>query len=1282
MPVKWCMEDNKMNKRIIIIALVTILVIPLAAVYAGELNGSTDSECSGYDYWRKFNEKGDLAEQNTDANPINLTLTTQKDEGEFIGFDWSSQEGIAQIVVKAGNDGSNLYQFDVPYPTAGSGSTKNDKGISHITFCWNDPKPAISLEKSADPQVYSSVNDDITYTYEITNTGNVAVFAPYTVSDDKVSVSCPSEPASLAVGDTVTCTAVYSITQADLNAGSVTNTAVATAKDEAGSDVDSNQDSATVTADQNKTLILDKSASPMNYSSVGESIQYTYQLKNNGNVALSGPFSVSDDKATVSCPEEPASLSPSSSLTCTATYVITEEDLIPGSSVTNTAIAYAEGGNVVSNTDSETVEGPKQSPDITLVKTADPQVYSSVNDDITYTFTATNTGNVTLTNVVINDPLTGTVDKLMTPSTLAPGESATASATYTITQADMDAGQITNVATVTGYDPSDNTVEDQDDETVVDPSPDPAISLEKTADPLVFTEVGELITYTFTVTNTGDVTLTNVVIDDPLTSSVDLAVSPSTLAPGESGTATATYTTTQADIDAGQILNTATATGKDPNGTSVQDQDDETVEGPKQEPEITLVKTAVPQDYSSVGETITYTFAVTNTGNVTLSNVNIDDPLTGSVDLAVTPSTLAPGESGTATATYNTTQDDLNAGEILNTATATGSDPGGNPVQDTDDETVVGQQNPAIMLLKSADPQVYSSVGETITYTFTVTNTGNVTLTDVEIDDALTGSVDLAVTPATLAPGASGTATATFTTTQDNINSGQILNTATATGKDPNGVSVQDEDDETVEGPKQEPEITLVKTADPQLYYNVGDIIIYTFTATNTGNVTLTNVVINDPLTRTVEKLMTPSTLAPGESATASATYTITQADMDAGQVTNVATVTGYDPDDNPVENEDDEVVVDPNQNPAISLEKTADPLVFTEVGELITYTFTVTNTGDVTLTNVVIDDPLTGSVDLPVTPSTLAPGASGTATATYNTTQADVNAGIVNNTATATGTPPSGLDVSDDDSAAVEGPKQSPDITLIKTANPQVYTETGEVITFTFTVTNTGNVTLTDVVIDDPLTGSVNLSVSPSTLAPGATGTAMATYTITSGDVSSGQVVNVANATGYDPSDNSVEDTDEETIEGPKQSPDINLIKTASPQTYNEVGDVITYTFTVTNTGNATLTNVVIDDPLTGSVNLAVSPSTLDPGETGTATATYTITQADITAGKVTNSATATGSSGGEEYSDTDTETVPKEVDPTPDKPSGGNETNLMSFIDTVLTLLCKIGFRFSQCD
>jgi len=94
--------------------------------YAGELNGSPQSECSGYDNWRKFNDKGEISEENTSANPIDLTLTTPKDGGEYIGFDWSSQQGIAKINVKAGDDDSNVYEFDVPYPTAGSGSTNSN----------------------------------------------------------------------------------------------------------------------------------------------------------------------------------------------------------------------------------------------------------------------------------------------------------------------------------------------------------------------------------------------------------------------------------------------------------------------------------------------------------------------------------------------------------------------------------------------------------------------------------------------------------------------------------------------------------------------------------------------------------------------------------------------------------------------------------------------------------------------------------------------------------------------------------------------------------------------------------------------------------------------------------------------------------------------------------------------------------------------------------------------------------------------------------------------------
>lgn len=598
-----------MKKKIFIVLLVTILVIPLAVVYAGELNSSPQSECSGYDNWRKFNDKGEISEENTSANPIALVLTTPKEGGEYIGFDWSSQQGIAKINVKAGDDGSNVYDFNVPYPKAGSGSTNNNKGISHITFCWNEPEPdptptptstptevptpepnpEITLNKSAYPINFSAVGNAIDYTYVLTNTGNVTLYPPYSVSDDKASVSCPSEPTSLAVGGTVTCSAVYTITQADLNAGSVTNIAVATVKDESGADVVSNQASVSVTADTLKTLVLDKNASPSNFTTAGESIEYTYQLTNSGNIPLSGPFSVSDDKTGVFCPDEPASLQPSESLTCSAAYVITEDDLSAGS-VTNIAIAYAEGGNVISNTDSVTIEGPKASPDIQLVKevaavNGDSSVshFAKTGDTISYKFTVTNTGNVELSNVTISDPQAMVVGS---PISLGVGASdnSTFTATYEITQADVDAGAFTNTATVSGTPPSGDPVSAQDTATVEGQEANPDIQLIKEVIAVngdssykYFLYPGDVVIYAFTVINTGDVTLTNVIVTDPA-ATVDGG--PISLAAGASdgSTFTATYIITETDLEAGEFTNTATVTGKAPNGSTVTAQDTTSVE--------------------------------------------------------------------------------------------------------------------------------------------------------------------------------------------------------------------------------------------------------------------------------------------------------------------------------------------------------------------------------------------------------------------------------------------------------------------------------------------------------------------------------------------------------------------------------------------------------------------------------------------------------------------------------------------------------------------------------
>ena len=122
--------------------------------------------------------------------------------------------------------------------------------------------------------------------------------------------------------------------------------------------IDSNQDTETVTAVQTKTLSLVKSASPSTYSTVGQSISYSYLVTNTGNVRLAGPVTVADDKATVSCPavstvgNHDSFLDPGEAVTCTASYTITQADLNSGS-VTNVAKASAAGTD--SNEDTETV---------------------------------------------------------------------------------------------------------------------------------------------------------------------------------------------------------------------------------------------------------------------------------------------------------------------------------------------------------------------------------------------------------------------------------------------------------------------------------------------------------------------------------------------------------------------------------------------------------------------------------------------------------------------------------------------------------------------------------------------------------------------------------------------------------------------------------------------------------------------------------------------------------------------------------------------------------------
>ena len=340
----------------------------------------------------------------------------------------------------------------------------------------------------------------------------------------------------------------------------------------------------------------------------------------------------------------------------------------------------------------------------------------------------------------------------------------------------------------------------------------PSISLVKSASITSYSAPGTPVTYSYEVTDTGNVTLDPVVVTDPMAGLSDISCPDTSLAPWASETCTATYTTTQNDVDRGFLRNTGTATGTAPNGQTVQDQSSVCIPA-CQYPSISLVKSASITSYSAPGTPVTYSYEVTDTGNVTLDPVVVTDPMAGLSDISCPDTSLAPWASETCTATYTTTQNDVDHGSLCNTGTATGTAPNGQTVQDQSSVCIPACQYPSISLVKSASITSYSAPGTPVTYSYEVTDTGNVTLDPVVVTDPMAGLSDISCPDTSLAPWASETCTATYTTTQNDVDHGSLCNTGTATGTAPNGQTVQDQSSMCIPA-AQSPSISVVKTAD------------------------------------------------------------------------------------------------------------------------------------------------------------------------------------------------------------------------------------------------------------------------------------------------------------------------------------------------------------------------------------------------------------------------------------------------------------------------------------
>lgn len=1058
------------------------------------------------------------------GNELSYTLPAGVNPNDYIS-EWSCDCGGSFLP----NATSNNVTF---IPPAVSGPTPCVIGVSISDLCGRtateykvvlfDANPSWTINKKSTkiPNTYSEVGEVITYDIELENTGDVTI-SNITVSDPQAS-SGPTydrgdinEDGILDMDEVWIYTADYSVTQEDIDNGSFTNTATAEGTP-AGGVLDPVEDDETVDALEKPAIRLDKDIISLNnYSKVGDLLTYTYTITNIGNVTLPGPFSITDDKIPGIPLSEDGEMPPGSYVIVEVDYEVTAEDLENGQ-VVNIAFASTtyKGGDVLSNEDTETAY--VDAADLSLEKDVSNST-PEVGEKVTYTITILNEGPNPGTGVSVADIIpNGLVVDVASISDGGVYDGASRTITWTglgvIVPQELTYEATVQVPGVTisyenyaeiklsdQFDPNstpgnNSDDEDDDDTEIVVPRladlfttkqqimPLPPLPLPEefgvddltTVDPSTAVS-GTKIYYLITFGNNGpddskDVTLSEVF--PPQITGIEYSFNfGNSWIPWAGsfnyglfevntvGTPVIFRGNLPGDFS-GTITNTVSISSEGTYDPDLTNNDDEEETLIVDEADLQLNKRELEFPVT-IGGPIEYEIEIRNLGPSSARNVLITDVIDSDIISSTSYSTDRmnwttswPGSQNIGTlakdgvyklyirGTVIDKTPEPNVDPIPNTAIVSSSTPDPNP--DNNQETINTPLNELadLSILKTGHGTICA--GEVIEYTISVKNNSNTfSASGVHIVDVFDGSIFEDVTyydiaddtwkpwdentnqydlPEDLAPMEEFTLLmrAEVRSSYSGSNVANIAHVETADVPDPdlsdNSSSWTTEVQQCAD---MEIEKTLI-TLPAQVI--AGETIEYLITYRNNGPSDARNVVVTDLL---------PSQILPPYEAALCGTglYQPWNGSRNLGTVlsggecvinirgtvspdfngilTNQACVTTTAIDDNDENNCDD--IGTQVYKPSIQIVKTADKTVKVRAGEVVTYTYVVTNTGNATFSSVTVTDDHSGLGTLgAITPSVvnnLAPGASATFTSTYTVTAEDTyTADFLYNTATVKG--------------------------------------------------------------------------------------------------------------------------------------------------------------------------------------------------------------------------------------------------------------------------------------